>query len=393
MIYDVIVIGSGPAGASAARRLAQYNLKVLMLEKAKHPRYKPCGGGLTSKVMQLLDFDVSSALEDASREVLFSYDSGPLVTRTLPHEAVWLAMRDRFDQLLAARAVEAGAQLRENVKVEGVALAAEQVSVRTSRETFQARFVVGADGANGVTAKAVGLMAKRHDGAAIEAELPVSAAVLDKWHGKILFDFGGIPWGYGWIFPKSNHLSVGLGTWYPSGKVKLRDYLARFIDRQPDLRAHGEPFVKGHLLPLGGRFDRFHRGRVLLAGDAAATADPFFGEGISFAIRSGQMAAREIVRAMQRGDCRLAGYSRLLNRELNADFCFGRLATHIFYRWPEPSFKVFIQSGAAVDEAIKVVEGRWGYRELLLNTVLRLPQAILRLIGPKGWKPSVEAGA
>ena len=71
-MYDVIVIGSGPAGASAARVLAQQNLNVLMLEKSRHPRYKPCGGGLTSKVMSLLDFDISPALEDASREVLRS---------------------------------------------------------------------------------------------------------------------------------------------------------------------------------------------------------------------------------------------------------------------------------------------------------------------------------
>src|SRR5207237_7108929 len=169
-------------------------------------------------------------------------------------------------------------------------------------------------GAKGTTPNWLGLTASRHDGAGLEAEHPVRAAIMDKWRGRLLFDFGGIPWGYGWIFPKANHLSIGLGTWYPSGKIKLRDYLTRFINRQPDLRVHGEPFVKGHLLPLGGRFDRFHRGRVLLAGDAAATADPFFGEGISFAIRSGRMAAQEIGRAIERGDCRLAAYSKRLNR-------------------------------------------------------------------------------
>ncbi len=374
MLYDAIIIGAGPAGATAARQLAKQNLRVLLLDKAKLPRYKPCGGGLTSKVMQMLDFDIAPTLEDEARAVVFSYDSELAVSQKLPRVAVWLVMRDQFDYLLTQKAVEAGAQLRDDTKVERVEMDEAGMSVHTTSETWRTKFLVGADGANGITAKSLGLMAKRHDGAALEGEIQVSLAALEKWRGKVLFDFGGIPWGYAWIFPKAEHLSIGVGTWYPSGKIKLRDYLARFVERQPDLREHGHLRLKGHRLPLGGRFDQFHRGRVALIGDAAATADPFFGEGISFAIRSGQIVAEEISRAMQRGKADLARHTQRLNRELNADFRYARLATHIFYRWPRWSFKLFIQSGGLLQNALAIVEGQSGYRELVWHTLLRTPQ-------------------
>jgi len=376
VIYDAIVIGAGPAGATAARRLAQQNLRVLILEKFKLPRYKPCGGGLTSKALGYLDFDISSTLEDSSRDVLFSYDSGPAIARTFAHTVVWLVMRDKFDFLLVQQAVAAGAELRTGIVVEQVEADESGVTVRTKQESLHAHFVIGADGANGITAKSVGLMAKRHNAVALEGEIQVSSAAQAKWRGKLLFDFGGIPWGYAWIFPKAEHLSIGVGSWYPSGSIKPREYLARFIERQPDLREHGELLIKGHVVPLGGRMDRFHRGRVLLAGDAAATADPFFGEGISFAIRSGQIAAEEIIRAVPDGAIDLAGHTRRINQEMNADFRFGRLATHVFYRWPRFSFQTYVKGGELVEDVVHVIEGKASYRSLVVRALARAPQLI-----------------
>ncbi len=384
MMYDVIVIGTGPAGASAARQLAKQNLNVLILEKFKLPRYKPCGGGLTAKVMPMLDFDITPALEDQARAVVFSYDSGPEVHQQLPRVAVWLVMRDKFDYLLTQRAVEAGAQLRDQVTVENVEQDGDGVSVQTKSETFRARYLVAADGANGITAKSVGLMAKRHDGVALEGEIQVSSAALEKWRGKVLFDFGCVPWGYAWIFPKAEHLSIGVGTWYATKHIKLRDYLARFVERQPDLREHGQMQIKGQRVPLGGRFDQFHRGRVALIGDAAATADPFFGEGISFAIHSGLVIAQEIGSAIQNGSTDLSHYTQRINHDVNADFRYARLATHIFYRWPRWSFKVFIQSGGLLNNALSIVEGQSGYRQLVWKTFTRTPQFAWNTIRMRG---------
>jgi geranylgeranyl reductase family protein len=375
-MYDVIIIGAGPAGATAARQLAKQHLTVLLLEKSKLPRYKPCGGGLTNKALEYLDFDISSVIEAEPLTIHFSYDSGATIAQPFTRTPVACVMRDKFDYLLTQKAVEAGAQLREGVKVERVTQDADRVTVHTAKDTYHARFVVGADGATGVTAKSVGLMARRHDGAALEGEIHVPPAIQDKWQHDLLLDFGGIPWGYAWIFPKGEHLSIGIGTYYPSGKIKLREYLDCFIAKQPDLREHGELFIKGHLVPLGGRMDRFAAGRVVVAGDAAAMADPFLGEGISHSIRSGQLAAAEITQAIQRGDANLARYTQRLNREIHSDFRYARLATQIFYRWPRFTYHLFIQSRVMLEAAATVVEGKSDYRALVKRVIKNLPRIV-----------------
>ena len=107
----------------------------------------------------------------------------------------------------AEQAVAAGAELRTGINVERVEQEESGVTVRTATESLRARYVVGADGANGTTAKSLGLMARRHNGVALEGEIQVSSAALEKWRGKMLFDYGGIPWGYSWIFPKAEQTS------------------------------------------------------------------------------------------------------------------------------------------------------------------------------------------
>ncbi|MBI1801487.1 MAG: geranylgeranyl reductase family protein [Chloroflexi bacterium] len=377
MIYDVIVVGAGPGGATAAYNLARQNANVLLFEKERLPRYKACGGGLTAKVMPMLDFDISSTIEDEARNVLLSYDSGPTLTMRHPRTAVWCVMRDKFDHRLAQRAVECGARLMDGAAVEHIEAQPEHVVVRAGRETYQARFVVGADGANGVTARSVGLLARRQDGVALEAEIQVPPTAQEKWRNALLLDFGSPPWGYSWIFPKAEHLSIGVGVFRSGRGVKLREYLARFIEHQPTLRNHGAMFTKGHRIPLGGRPERLHRGRVALVGDAAAVADPLLGEGIAHAIHSGQVAASVIAGAIQRGDADLSEHTRRLNREINADFRFARAVMHVFYRWPRLCYRLFVQGGL-LNSAANVVDGTASYRQLLLTAVTQTPLIVGR---------------
>ena len=363
--WDVIVVGAGPAGSSAAYGLARQGLRVLMLEKARIPRYKPCGGGLSLKVRSALDYDFSSAVQDTIRQVSIAY--GRERIRIESAEA-YCVMRADFDALLAAQAVRAGAELRDACPVDGITLENDRAGVSAGGERLDAALLIGADGVNGGVRRAAGFPPHHRMGVAIEAELQVPSAALAEWRSVLHMDYGALSWGYGWIFPKADHLSVGVGALIrPGHKLDLQRELARYLSSEPSLSGAKPILTRGHRVPLGGQFAIYHRPHALLVGDAAGLADPFTAEGIYFAIRSGQIAAQEIGRARQRGDNDLSPYSRRINSEINADFRFGWWLTQVFYRMPRFSFRVFAHSASTQDGAKQLANGTLTYKRLLLR--------------------------
>jgi flavin-dependent dehydrogenase len=195
---------------------------------------------------------------------------------------------------------------------------------------------VGADGVNGVVARSVGLHAGREHGAALEAEVQVSPAAQAALCGQIWFHFSGVPYGYAWAFPKAQHLSVGVATFRPGLRLDLRALLRQFLDGTPALREHTVLHQQGHRLPLGGQALPLHGGRVILAGDAGGFADPFLGEGIYYAIRSGQLAGQTVSQALANGAVteHLAGYTRQANARYHAEFRHVRRFAAVLYRAP-----------------------------------------------------------
>ncbi len=373
--WDAIVVGAGPGGASAAQRLATAGLRVLLLEKDKMPRYKPCGGGLTAKVRPALDFDFSPAIEMTLLQGSVAFHSERLRVQA---PAGWCVMRDKFDALLAARAVDAGAELRDAQPVTHVAFDDAGTTVSTRGETLRAAFVVGADGVNGIVRRAAGLPPHRRMGVAIEAEMDAPSTALDEWRHTLHLDFGALPWGYAWIFPKAEHLSVGVGDLMrPGHATDLRAELARYIASEPSLREARARFTRGHRVPLGGQYGRYHAPRAVLVGDAAGLVDPFTAEGIYYAIKSGQIAAEEIVRGLARGVFELSTYTDRINREINTDFHYAWALTQIFYRMPHLSFRMFAKS-AAIQQAVAQIADGTTYRHTLRQVALMLPRSLLQ---------------
>jgi geranylgeranyl reductase family protein len=381
LIYDAIVVGAGPAGAVLAYELAQRGLEVLIMEKANLPRYKPCGGGLTRKAVQSLPFDVRPVIDREAAGGIVSYGGRWLLRIDVCPSIASLVMRDRFDCFLVQRAVEAGARLAEGVAVAGVEELSDRVVARTGKDVFAARLLAGADGVESVVARSVGLLARREAGVAVEAELAVPSSALEAQGSYATFDFGALPRGYGWVFPKNEHLSVGLFQATPGKTSGLKRRLETFIASQEVLREHARLSLRGHRIPLGGREESLHEGRVLLVGDAANLADPWLAEGLYYAIVSARMAAAVMAEALERGVAHLKEYTARVNAEIVRQFRYARRFAAVVYRLPRQCSLVLGRSPLMQDAVFGVMRGDLTFQQLSRTLVWRLPRIVAQSLG------------
>ena len=334
LIYDAIVVGAGPAGAILAYLLGKSGLRVLLLEKANLPRYKTCGGGLTFKAIRDLPFDVRSAVEVEASGGIVTFQGRQLLRTEVQQPFAWLVMRDRFDHFLVQQAINVGVQLLDGVQVIGAEEEQHCILVRTTRGAFRASLLAAADGVNSMIASLAGLLLHREVGLALEAEVNVPAGAIEVQGDYATFDFGALSHGYGWIFPKSDHLSVGIFRAYPGKGVRMKDTLARFIASQPVLHDCQILKLRGQLIPLGGLSSSLNKGRIILLGDAANLADPWLGEGIYYAIRSARIAAEEIIRFLKGNLADLSSYTNRINQEVVSQLSQARLFARFIYQFP-----------------------------------------------------------
>ena len=285
----VAVVGAGPAGSTAARLLAERGAVVTVFEAARLPRAKLCGGGLTPKAQRLVPAAVLSTVDRWVDRMELRVRHLPPLRLNVPEAAIAMVERSRFDMALTEQAAAVGAQIRDGEPVRAVAETDDGVELRTDRGAERFDALVAADGEPSHVARWVGLASPaRRQALGLEVDLPLTDALpLD----TAILTYG-VPGGYAWYFPKGDHANVGIGSYRADRHGSLRAELTRFargLDLDP-----GRSRVRGHWIPSGLRRGPLATRRVLLAGDAAATADPFFGEGISYAILSGVVAAQAI---------------------------------------------------------------------------------------------------
>jgi geranylgeranyl reductase family protein len=280
--FDVAVIGAGPAGSVTALRLARGGARVLLVDKARFPRDKPCGGGLTLRAVRQLPVDPGPVVEHEVDRMEFRLAWRRRFERRGRRGAfVLMTQRRRLDHYLVEQAAAAGAEFRDGVKVSAVS----ERGLRIDGAPVAAEVVVGADGANGTSARALELGGPITHGVAYEGNAPFE----ERYRGLAVIELGTIPGGYGWVFPKGDHVNVGVGGWAAEGP-RLRAHLAELCGRH-GIDEAGLESVRGHRLPLRRAGFVPARGRALLVGDAGGLVDPLTGDGLYEAFVSARLAA------------------------------------------------------------------------------------------------------
>jgi geranylgeranyl reductase family protein len=320
--YDAIVVGAGPAGSTCAHRLASAGANVLVLDRARFPRDKPCGGGLTGRAARLLPFSVDPVVEDVVTSVRMRLRFGGWFERGDGEPLVLMTQRLRLDAYLLEQAVCAGAEVRDSLKVERAQAGPEGVEVTAGGERLHAAALVGADGVNGICSRALRLGGNQAVGVAMEGNVGYDRLRTDDYRGRAVLELGVLPGGYGWVFPKGDHVNVGLGGWEREGprlRERLRDLCAAHGISYDDLEG-----LRGYRLPLRSPSSRLARGRAAIVGDAAGLVDPVSGDGIFEAFLSGKLASEAVLDL-------LAGRAEGL--EPYGERLTGTLATHLWASW------------------------------------------------------------
>jgi geranylgeranyl reductase family protein len=379
--FDLVVIGAGPAGAAAAHAAARGGARVALLEKARLPRYKPCGGCVSARTVPHLPAEIGSVVEDVTYGATFTLcGRGPIRT-TSARPMAYMVMRDRFDARLAEAAAGAGADLRDGEAALGVEERRGAVLVRAGREAYEAAFVVLADGITGL----LGRRGARRAGElppmfALEAEVPAGPSSPDL-RGGALIDIAAAPRGYAWAFPKAAVTSVGImGDRRRMGRPQ--EALRRFADAQGALDLPAT--VRGSHVPVFGAAVAPVRGRTLRVGDAAGLVDPFLGEGIFYAVRSGQLAAEVALRALGEGPRALGGYARALGRLLYPDLRAARWLARIIHWAPAGWHRLLATHPGAVELFADVLRGEHRYREFVGLVARQGARRWLALAGAAG---------
>ena len=376
--YDVIVVGMGPAGACAAYELSQRGFSVLAFDKQAHPRYKVCGGGLSARIAKILPADFLSIVEKTVHRVQFTYGAHESFLIESSEPIAYMVMRQHFDQWLVDKARLAGTTVHEDETVLEIYNREEGVEVVTKQGRYQSGVVIGADGVMSMVAQQCFPGRSLMKIPALESEVHREPLHVFQKTPTALISLQAAKKGYGWIFPKREGLSLGVGE-FVKGTKRPKQSFRDFIGHEPLLAGLKIPAPLGYPIPIASAqayrkghawAGRLVRDRTMLVGDAGHLVDPLLGEGIYYAVRSGQLAAKSVTDMLSNPAMHgLSDYERLVDNEFGPEFrVAGRLGKIIYglprsvHRWAGQQFPDAYQR--VLNRYCEMLQGKETYQSI-----------------------------
>ncbi|WP_456456348.1 geranylgeranyl reductase family protein [Thermovibrio sp.] len=371
MVYDVIVSGLGPAGCAFLKSIEGTGLKVLALEKEEFPRRKPCAGGLTLKAylkLKSLFPEVDKVVRVRSKELELHY----LKRRVLinfPSPFVYLTDRKELDNFLFNSVSSSEFKVHTKEALVKAEYEGELIKVSSSKDTYRCRVLISAEGVNSKLSSIFKL--KREVGFTYEIDLKSS------WSERVLIDFSSFNWGYYWLFPKGDFITVGVGEFKSREIFKRLRELLKEINQKHGLR--GKVISeRGYPIPAGKKVNDVYRERLLFLGDAGGLVDPLTGEGIYYAVKSGLIAGNFVKEAFKKGDLSfLSGYKETVNEEFGKEFFWARVIGRLFFPLRGLNFRLLENSGELALLAGKLLSGEISYKRGFFEYIVRAPRALI----------------
>jgi geranylgeranyl reductase family protein len=367
------VIGAGPAGALLAYLLAARGLQVILVEKARLPRVKPCGGGLNQKTVALLPFAIAPVVERVVQRLVFTQNLRYAYTRIYPEPLVTMVTRCRFDYFLVQQAAAVGVQVYDGCRVTRLEDGLRCLTLHADGLSWHSRYIAFADGAKGTLRRQLGFAATTpHD---IGLDMEVTAGPECPWTPETLYiDWGSWPQCYAWAFPKADHWSIGVKG--PALQSRLLvSYLWQFMQRWQLQPANGMLPYLAHMLPTRPPGMPLVYGRALVLGDAAGLLEPFTGEGIYYALRSAQLAADALLHASANDTSPLA-YEAAVDAEIMPALSGARALQKLFDAYPRLFHLLVLSRQRYWHGLAKILRGEHSFADV--ERILRRHPSLVR---------------
>ena len=391
-MFDIIIVGSGPAGSIAAREANQQGKKVLLLDESKFPRYKPCGGGFGSKVFDVLKEDEIKDFPSAFRNKGLY-----VVSPSRKHEAKmikegllsYLVSRVDLDNYLHESALALGGEFKpEKVIDAGYLDDKKGVWVKTIKSTYEGKMLIIANGVYSKLRAKFGFpnpYSRRAVGLTVNSETKLGEKKMDEVFGKdrtLTIFFGIVKRGYGWVFPAKDRLNIGVGCtlkYFKHARKVYEEFLSLVQDHYNfDSSKLNKP--RGYIVPFYKPIKKSYTDNVLIAGDAGYFVSALTAEGICYALKTGQFAARVACDALSKKDYsakNLSIYQKIWMNDFGKDLI----------RYSLPLQNILYKNDFRMETVVRLAEADEKFMGILTDTIMgaiTYKQAFWKIIGRSG---------